>query len=98
MPTCQASKDMIIYQLMNESNKALLAEEANIQRALLGFGYFAHDIQFKTIQGGVAPSLTIKARPACKGDEELIGLSQAQRERKTLSNWYEKKGYGKLPC
>jgi hypothetical protein len=55
-----------------KTNKAISAEEVRIQRALLELGYFAYQIQFQACSN--APTLTLRARPACKGDEELIRL------------------------
>jgi hypothetical protein len=53
-----------------EANKALLAEKARIQRALLELGYFAYRIRFQPCGSGA--SLEIEARPGSVADEEII--------------------------
>ena len=59
-----------------EANKVISAEERRIQETLLKLGYFAFSIRFQSpCASSTAPSLRLKARPAHKGDEEMIGLS-----------------------
>jgi len=57
-----------------KANRAIMIEEARIQRALLELGYYAYRIQFQPNDG--AASLRIEARPGCKGDEDLIFRNQ----------------------
>jgi len=55
-----------------KANKAIVKEEARIQRALLKLGYFAYTVQFQPCDGSLFPSLKLEARPAGRGDEDLI--------------------------
>jgi len=76
-----------------EVNKVILAEEIRIQRALLKLGYYAFSIRFQSPGvSSTAPSLWLEARPAVKGDEELIGLSKSEQERLISERWFESKG------
>ena len=79
-----------------EANKAILAEEARIQCALLQLGYFAYSVKFQPMNANDGkPNLTIEARGGDDGDEELIGLCKREQDRRTLDRLYEKKGLGR---
>ena len=66
-----------LNQAATKVNRALLAEEVRIQRALLELGYYAYRIQFQPMNSAnEKPSLHIEARSGGKGDDELINRSE----------------------